>query len=59
MLTAAPVDGAANEALIELLAKLCKLRKSDITILSGHTARLKRIHLDGATFEEVRKALEI
>ncbi len=56
-LTAPPVDGAANEALIETLAKLCGLRKSDVTILSGHTARQKRVRLSGTDAEKVRKAL--
>jgi uncharacterized protein (TIGR00251 family) len=56
-LTAPPVDGAANEALIETLAKLCGLRKSNITILSGHTARQKRVRLAGADLGKVKKAL--
>jgi uncharacterized protein (TIGR00251 family) len=56
-LTAPPVDGAANEALIEILAKLCGLRKGAITILSGHTARQKRVHLSGADLATVKKAL--
>jgi uncharacterized protein (TIGR00251 family) len=56
-LTAPPVDGAANEALIETLAKLCGLRKSNITILSGHTARQKRVRLTGADLGKVKEAL--
>ncbi len=56
-LTAPPVDGAANEMLIETLAKLCKLRKSDISILSGQTARQKRVRLAGAKIEEIKQAL--
>lgn len=56
-LTAPPVDGAANEALIETLAKLCNLRKSDITILSGHTARQKRVRFANADLERIKKAL--
>ena len=56
-LTAPPVDGAANEVLQETLAKLCGLRKSEVTILSGHTARQKRVLLHGAKLEQVKKAL--
>ena len=44
---APPVDGAANTALIDFLASALRLRKSDIVILSGETARLKVLHLSG------------
>jgi hypothetical protein len=56
-LTAPPVDGAANQNLIEVLAKLCHLRKSAVIILSGQTSRLKRVRLTGAKLEEVRPLL--
>ena len=56
-LTAPPVDGAANEALQETLAKLCGLHKREVTILSGHTARQKRVLLHGAKLEQIKKAL--
>jgi uncharacterized protein (TIGR00251 family) len=46
-LTAAPVDGAANQALIAFLAASLKMRKSDVTIRSGATARNKILHLAG------------
>jgi uncharacterized protein (TIGR00251 family) len=46
-IAAPPVDGAANAALIAYLAKALKLRKSDIRIASGETARLKRVDLSG------------
>ena len=42
---AAPVDGAANDEVIKLLAKALGLPKSALAIVSGHTARLKRIEL--------------
>jgi uncharacterized protein (TIGR00251 family) len=38
-----PVEGAANEALIKLLAKHFGLKNKDIEIESGHTSRLKRV----------------
>ena len=37
------VDGAANEGLIALLAKHYKVSKSEITIESGFTPRIKRV----------------
>lgn len=46
-LTAPPVDGAANTALIEFLAAELKMRRSAIRIFSGETARLKRLELEG------------
>jgi uncharacterized protein len=56
-LTAPPVDGAANQALIELLAKLCQLPKSNVTILSGETSRLKKVHISGANLAQVKTIL--
>jgi uncharacterized protein YggU (UPF0235/DUF167 family) len=40
------VDGAANEGLIELLAKHFGVSKSRITIESGFTSRIKRVSVE-------------
>jgi len=40
------VDGAANEGLIELLAKHFAVSKSRVTIESGFTSRIKRVSID-------------
>ncbi len=45
-LAAPPVDGKANAALIAFLAKFCALPKSAVTLVSGHSARAKRVRLD-------------
>lgn len=45
-LAAPPVDGAANEALVEFLAKEYQVAKSQITIKSGHASRLKTITIE-------------
>jgi len=42
---AAPADGAANDEVIKLLSKALGLAKSSLAIVSGHSARLKRIEL--------------
>lgn len=42
---AAPADGAANDEVIKLLCKALGLPKSSLAIVSGQTARLKRIEL--------------
>ena len=54
-----PVDGAANAALVTFLAARLALRRSDVTILSGETARLKLVHLagDGAAIAARLEAL--
>ena len=46
-LAAPPVDGEANAALLELLAALLKVRKSEIELLDGHTGRRKRVKVTG------------
>jgi uncharacterized protein len=44
---AAPEDGAANAAVVKLLAATLKLRRSDIEVIAGATARVKQILLRG------------
>lgn len=46
-LTAPPVDGAANAALIPLIAKAFGVAKASVSIVSGETARVKRLHVPG------------
>lgn len=54
-LAAPPVEGAANAALIALLAKALDLRKSDITLVAGEKARLKRLAIRGDGPELARR----
>lgn len=46
-LSAPPVDGAANAALIEFLAEIFSLPRARVQLLSGATARTKRVLLCG------------
>lgn len=46
-LAAPPVDGAANEALVPLVAKAFGVPKRAVSLVSGDTARLKRIAIAG------------
>jgi hypothetical protein len=39
----APADGAANEAVIRLLARALGISRSELTIISGATSRHKRV----------------
>jgi uncharacterized protein (TIGR00251 family) len=45
-ITAPPVDGLANQALIKLLAKHLRLHKSQLTILKGLTSDKKIIEIN-------------
>jgi len=44
-ITAPPVDGKANKHIIALLAKMCKVAKGDVTIVSGELGRSKRVRI--------------
>lgn len=56
-LTAPPVDGAANAALVELLAKVLGVAKRDVTLEQGHTSRSKRFRVRGATLASLESLL--
>jgi uncharacterized protein (TIGR00251 family) len=56
-LTAPPVDGAANEALIAYLSKALGVSKSSVEIVSGHTSREKRIRISGINEEDIDQLL--
>jgi uncharacterized protein len=58
-LAAPPVGGAANDALIELLAATLDLPRRNIRILSGERARLKRVAIAGATANAVKARLGV
>lgn len=57
-LTAPPVDGKANEALISFLADYCDIRKSAVTLLTGQTGRIKTIELTFDTPEKAGRAFQ-
>ena len=46
-LAAPPVDGKANEELVKFLSKLLKVPKSEITIVSGISAKRKLLDIVG------------
>ncbi|MCR5869893.1 MULTISPECIES: DUF167 domain-containing protein [unclassified Sphingomonas] len=46
-IAAPPVEGAANAALIELVAKAFGVAKRDVTLIAGETARVKRLSIAG------------
>jgi uncharacterized protein YggU (UPF0235/DUF167 family) len=46
-ITAPPVEGAANAALLKLLAAALEIPRSRLAIASGDSSRRKRIIVDG------------
>jgi uncharacterized protein (TIGR00251 family) len=55
--TAPPVDAAANEALIELLAEKLDCPRGRVELIRGKTSRHKTIKLHGFTPEQVLQAI--
>lgn len=53
-LTAPPVEGRANQAVIEFFAELFEIPRSSVTITSGETSRNKVVRVSGI----VRAAIE-
>jgi uncharacterized protein len=55
--TAPPVDAAANEALLRLLAQQLHCPRNRVDIVRGHTSRHKTVMLYGLAPEEVAAKL--
>lgn len=56
--TAAPTDGQANKAVVETLAEALKLKKNQVSLVSGETSRDKRIQICGLSAQEIKSRLE-
>ena len=56
-LAAPPVDGAANEALVEFLSKTFQRPRRDISIVSGQKSRDKQVSIEGISDAYVRARL--
>lgn len=56
--TAPPVDAAANQALVEMLADLLDCSRARVELLRGHTSRHKTLKLHGFKPEEVLAKLK-
>lgn len=53
--TAPPVDGLANEAMVELLSKALETSRRNVCIVSGHASRTKVIEISGVDLEAVQR----
>jgi len=56
-LTAPPVDGAANEALVKFLAARFSVARSQVEIVSGHTSRDKIVRISGVSSTDAESLL--
>jgi uncharacterized protein len=56
--TAAPVDGAANDALTRLLARVLHVRASAVEVRHGASAREKLLHVAGLDAKALRARLD-
>lgn len=57
-LAAPPVEGAANDALVEFLAARLQVPRRAVRIVSGERGRRKRVMVEGVTADRVRAALQ-
>lgn len=57
--TAPPVEGEANQAVIEFFAKWFQIARSQVTITSGETSRNKSIRVTGITAQQLREKLAV
>ena len=54
-LAAPPVDGAANEALVALLARVLGVTRRAVRVVTGHGNRSKVVEVDGIAPDAVRR----
>ncbi len=54
---AAPSEGEANDALVRLIAKALGVAPRAVNLITGHTARLKRLKIAGSAIA-LAEALE-
>ncbi len=56
-LSAPPVDGAANEALVKFLSAELGVAKSQVEIVSGHTVKNKIVRIEGVSQDTAEQLL--
>ena len=57
-LAAPPVDGAANEELVEVLAKTFDVAKSRVRVVRGASSRTKSVEIDGVCAKDILLRIE-
>lgn len=56
-LTAPAVDGQANFALVAYLAKILRIKKTEVLLVNGEKSRTKLLELSGLSLEQARERL--
>ena len=57
-LTAPPVEGRANEALVRFLAEELGVPRRQVRLVSGESSRTKVVSIEGVTADEVAARLQ-
>lgn len=57
--SASPEKGKANKCLIEFLAQQLGVKKNAVSIVSGHTAKVKRLQISGISAETLLEKLNL
>ncbi len=55
--SAPPVDGRANDAVVELMSDLLGVRRSQVTLVRGASARSKVVEVEGLSAEAAEARL--
>ncbi len=50
--------GNANDELISYLSSILNVAKPRISLLKGHTSKIKQVQIDGISIEEIKKKIE-
>jgi len=58
-ITAPPVDGKANKAVVKFLAAFFKMKKKDFSIKYGLQSRTKSVLIEGVELQDMRRRMEI
>lgn len=58
-LTAPPVDGAANEALKLFLARILRIPRGSVELVTGHTGRNKLVRVVGLSRAQLLQRLSL
>lgn len=57
-IAAPPVDGAANDELVRLLARAFKVPRTAVAITAGQASRLKRVAINGIEAEALLRLVK-
>ena len=58
-LAAAPVEGAANEELVRLIAKAFGVSQKYVEITAGHASKIKQVRISGSSCNAIDHMLKL